>query len=90
MDIVNGVISFIIVVIVLGLGVTILGNTSADCSQLEGYDATTPASSTSWAATCIEQGQSAQNSFGLMSVVLIVIVAVIILSVVQLLRTSNN
>ena len=89
MDVVNGVISFIIVVIVLGLGVTILGNTGADCSKLDGYDATTPEDSTSWAATCIEQGDSAQSSFGLMGVVLIVIVAVIILSVVQLLRTSN-
>ena len=77
--------AFVGIAIMLGISVQILGNSVADCSGLPGYDANTPASSTGWAATCIDSNAQVQSAFGLLLVVLIVVSAVVILTVIKLL-----
>ena len=76
---------FIGVAILLSIGVVILGNGLQDCKNLPGYNTTTPAESTGWAKTCLDNEDQAQNSYDLLSVILIVIAAVAILAVVRLL-----
>lgn len=90
MDVVNGVITFVIVAIVLGLSVSILGNSGTDCSKLDGYNSATPADSIGWSGLCYEQAETTQDSFGMTGIILTVIIAVIILGIVQLLRNSNT
>ena len=77
--------AFIGIAILLGISVQILGNSVSDCSNLPGYDANTPASSTGWALACIDQNAQTQSAFGLLVIVLIVVAAVVILTVVKLL-----
>lgn len=81
-----GVVSaFIGIAIMLGIGTMILGNTTMDCTTLDGYDSTTPADSTGWAATCLDSNTSTQNAYALLIVILIVVAAVAILFVVRML-----
>ena len=77
--------AFVGIAIMLGISVQILGNSVADCTGLPGYDSSTPASSTGWAATCIDSNSQVQSAFGLLLVVLIVVSAVVILTVIKLL-----
>ena len=77
--------AFIGVAIMLGLGPQILGNSVMDCSTLEGYNATVPASSTGWAGTCEDANTSTQNAYALLIIIMIVIAAAAILFVVRLL-----
>lgn len=77
--------AFIGIAILLGISVQILGNSVSDCSNLPGYDSSTPASSTGWALACIDQNAQTQSAFGLLVIVLIVVAAVVILTVVKLL-----
>ena len=77
--------AFVGIAILLGISTQILGNSVSDCSNLEGYDATTPSASTSWAGQCESNNSSIQNSFALLVIVLIVVAAVVILQVVKLL-----
>ena len=77
--------AFVGIAILLGISVQILGNTVSDCSTLPGYDSTTPANSTGWAAACIDQNAQTQSAFALLVIVLIVVAAVVILTVVKLL-----
>lgn len=90
MDIVNGIISFIIIVIVMGFGANILGSGTTDCTKMDGYDANLPANSTGWAGACVVQEESAINAYGQLPMVLTVIVFVIVLSVIMLLRNNQN
>lgn len=90
MDVQGSVIAFITIAITLSLAVVILGSTAADCTTQTGYDAITPASSTGWAALCLDNEIGTQNAFSLMPVVLIVLVAVIILAILGMLRASNG
>ena len=77
--------AFIAVAILLGVGTVILGNSTMDCTALEGYNSTTPASSTGWAATCLESNDQSQSAYTLLLITLIVIAAVVILTVVRML-----
>ena len=69
----------------LGIGTLILGGATTDCSNVNGYDSTTPANSEGWAAQCLANETQAQAGYSLLMITLIVIAAVIILSVVRML-----
>ncbi len=71
--------SFIGIAILLGIGPQILGNTSFDCTTLQGN------ATSGWQATCNQVDTDSSNAFNLMIVVLIVIAAVTVLFVVRLL-----
>ena len=77
--------AFVGIAILLGISVQILGNTVSDCSNLPGYDASTPANSTDWASACMDQNAQTQSAYALLVIVLIVVAAVVILTVVKLL-----
>ena len=79
------IIAFIAVAIMLSLGVTILGNTSAgfDCDLDSDGSVSTTAGS--WEKTCSDIQSQQQSSFNLLVVILIVIAAVAILVVVRML-----
>ena len=76
---------FIGLAILLSIGVVILGNGLQDCDNIPGYDSGTPSNSTGWAKTCVDTKQQSQNSYDLLSVILVVVAAVAILAVVRLL-----
>ena len=76
---------FIGLAILLSIGVVILGNGLQDCDDIPGYNSGSPDSSTGWAKTCVENKEQSQNSYDLLSVILIVVAAVAILAVVRLL-----
>jgi hypothetical protein len=76
---------FIGLVIIMGVGTLILGNSTMNCTGLAGYNTTTPASSTSWAGACVSNNTNAVAAFALLLVAVIVYAAVIILSIVRLL-----
>lgn len=76
---------FIGLVIILGVGTLILGNSTMDCSNLTGYDANPESNSTGWALTCVNNNSNAQAGYALLLVAVIVFAAVIILSIVRLL-----
>ena len=86
---VNNIMDFITVfiglAILLSIGVVILGNGLQDCKNIPGYNTASPDSSTGWAKTCLDNAQQAQNSYDLLSVILVVVAAVAILAVVRLL-----
>jgi len=77
--------AFIGIAIMLGIGTMILGNTTMDCSTLDGYDAGDPEDSTGWAATCLDNNTATQNAYALLIVILIAPAAVAILFVVKML-----
>lgn len=77
--------AFIAIAIMLGIGTLILGGATTDCSNVSGYDAVTPASSTGWAAQCLENASQSQAGYALLMISLIVIAAVVVLSVVRML-----
>ena len=77
--------SFIGIAIMLGIGTMILGNTTMDCSGLEGYNSGTPEDSTGWAKTCLGANQRSSEAYSLLLVILIVVAAAAILFVVKLL-----
>ena len=79
------VVLFIGVVILIGLTPIILGNTIADCSNLDGYNTATPADSTGWAAACVNSNETNQDSFDVILVIPVVVAAVAILMVVRFL-----
>lgn len=76
---------FIGLVIILGVGTLILGNSTMDCSGLSGFNTTDEASSTGWAGTCVSNNDNAQSGYALLIIAVIVFAAVIILSIVRLL-----
>ena len=76
---------FIGLAILLSIGVVILGNGLSDCDNIPGYNSGAPANSTGWGKTCYDNTQQAQNSYDLLSVILVVVAAVAILAVVRLL-----
>ncbi len=86
---------FIGLVIILGVGTLILGNSTMDCTSLQGYTGgsdDTPVQSvaadnnaTGWAATCVSSNTNAQSGYALLIIAIIVFAAVIILSIVRLL-----
>ena len=77
--------AFIAVAILLGVGTVILGNSTMDCTNLDGYNSTTPASSTGWASACLDANAQSQSAYTLLLITLIVIAAVVILTVVRML-----
>jgi len=77
--------AFIAVAIMLGIGTLILGGAATDCSNVEGYDSTTPASSTGWAAQCLANNEQSQAGYNLLIITLIVLAAVVVLTVVRML-----
>ena len=77
--------AFVGIAILLGISVQILGNSVTDCTNLPGYDSSTPASSTGWAKQCLDNNDQTQNAFALLVIVLIVVAAVVILTVVKML-----
>ena len=77
--------SFIAVAIMLGVGTLILGGATTDCSNVSGYDSTTPSASTGWAGQCLQNAEQAQAGYALLMITLIVIAAVVVLSVVRML-----
>jgi hypothetical protein len=85
---------FIGLVIVLGVGTLILGNSTMNCTGLSGYNGTIrsanetfpgTAISTGWADACLDTNTNAQSAYALLLVAVIVFAAVIILSIVRLL-----
>lgn len=77
--------AFIAVAIMLGIGTLILGGAATDCTGLEGYNATTPASSTGWALQCLNNNEQSQAGYNLLIITLIVLAAVVVLTVVRML-----
>jgi len=77
--------AFIAVAIMLGIGTLILGGAATDCSGVEGYNTTTPADSTGWAAQCIANNEQSQAGYNLLIITLIVLAAVVVLTVVRML-----
>ncbi len=77
--------AFIAIAIMLGIGTIILGGATTDCSNVSGYDSSTPANSTGWALQCMSNETQAQAGYALLMITLIVIAAVIVLSVVRML-----
>lgn len=77
--------AFIAVAIMLGIGTLILGGATTDCSNVTGYDSTTPANSEGWAAQCLSNAEQSQAGYALLMITLIVIAAVVVLSVVRML-----
>ena len=77
--------TFIGIAVFLSVGIMILDGSLSDCSNLEGYNASNPASSTDWAKSCLDNNSGIQNSWILISVVLILIASIIILAVVRML-----
>ncbi|MBT4328120.1 MAG: hypothetical protein HOD60_14640 [Candidatus Nitrosopelagicus sp.] len=69
----------------LGVGTLILGGATTDCSNVSGYDSTTPSASTGWAGQCLQNAEQAQAGYALLMITLIVIAAVVVLSVVRML-----
>ena len=76
---------FIGLAILLSIGVVILGNGLQDCDDIPGYDSGAPTNSTGWAKTCLDNVKQSQNSYDLLSVILVIVAAVAILAVVRLL-----
>ncbi len=84
---------FIGLVIILGVGTLILGNSTMDCTSLAGFttgggtqgDLNTTSDSTGWALTCVTSNTNAQSGYALLIIAIIVFAAVIILSIVRLL-----
>lgn len=76
---------FIGLVIILGVGTLILGNSTMNCTGLSGYNTVAPANSTGWADACLDTNTNAQSAYALLLVAVIVFAAVIILSIVRLL-----
>ena len=83
---------FIGLVIILGVGTLILGNSTMDCTTLQGYTPlngpqtiVSDANATGWAATCVSSNTNAQSGYALLIIAIIVFAAVIILSIVRLL-----
>ena len=76
---------FIGTAILLSIGVVILGNGLQNCDSIPGYNSGDPDNSTGWAKTCVDNEEQAENSYDLISVILIVVAAVAILAVVRLL-----
>ena len=87
---------FIGLVIILGVGTLILGNSTMDCTALAGYttgnlsssgiqNALSDANATGWALTCVTTNTNAQSGYALLIIAIIVFAAVIILSIVRLL-----
>ena len=77
--------AFIAVAIMLGIGTLILGGATTDCSNVSGYNETTPADSTGWASQCLSNATQSQAGYALLMITLIVIAAVVVLSVVRML-----
>lgn len=77
--------AFIGISIMLGIGISILGNAVSDCTNLPDYNSTTGATQTGWANQCETNNSQTQNAFTLLIVILVVVAAVAILSVVRLL-----
>ncbi len=77
--------AFIAVAIMLGIGTLILGGATTDCSNVSGYNTTTPADSTGWAKQCLANASQSQAGYALLMITLIVIAAVVVLSVVRML-----
>ncbi len=71
--------AFIGMAIMLAIGVQILGNSVADCTELPGN------ATTGWQGQCESNNTSAQSAYTLLIVILVVIAAVAILSVVRML-----
>ena len=77
--------AFIDVAIMLGIGTIILGGAATDCSTVAGYNTSTPASSTGWAAQCLANEAQSQAGYSLLMITLIVVAAVVVLTVVRML-----
>jgi len=78
--------AFIGIAIMLGIGIQILGNTTFDCSALDG-DLTQVNGTTfdGWRGQCEGAETDTQSAYNLLLVILIVIAAVAILFVVRML-----
>ena len=92
---------FIGLIIILGIGSMILGNSTMNCTTLSGYggggahksptdptivqSSAADANSTGWAKQCVANNTNAQSGYALLLVSVIVFAAVIILSIVRLL-----
>ena len=83
--------AFIAVAILLGVGTIKLGNSTMDCTGLDGYTSTAQTggpggtASTGWAGTCLDSNDQSQSAYSLLLITLIVISAVVILTVVRML-----
>lgn len=71
--------AFIAIAIMLGIGIQILGNTTFDCTTLDGN------ATSGWQGTCEDAETDTQNAYALLLVTLIVVAAVAILFVVRML-----
>ena len=90
-NVVGMIIMFVVVAIVLSIGLTILGNTSAgfDCKDLEGYNAGGADDAAkypdgTWAGICHANSEIVMSSYAIISISLIVIGAVVILVILRM------
>lgn len=82
-SIITVVVAFIVVAIVISIGIQILGSSVQDCSNLSGYNSTTPSASTGWAGSCEKANTQTQTAINLLIIILIVIAAAGIISVLR-------
>lgn len=82
-SIITVVVAFIVVAIVISIGIQILGSSVQNCSNLTGYNSTTPLSSTGWAGSCETANTQTQTAINLLIIILIVIAAAGIISVLR-------
>ena len=76
---------FIGVTILLSVGMMIMSNSVSDCTQMEGYDSSLTTQTNGWVLQCQEANSSVQMSFGLLTLVTLIIAAAAILFIVRLL-----
>ena len=76
---------FIGLAVFLSIGIMVLDGTVSDCSNLEGYNSANPSASTGWAGSCETNNSGIQNSWVMISLIVIIIASIIILAVVKML-----
>ena len=75
---------FISIAIFLSIGIMLLDSATSDCSTLTGYNSANPSASTDWAKSCVDNNTGVQNSWILISVILVVVASIIVLAVVKM------
>ena len=69
---------FISIAIFLSIGIMLLDSATSDCSTLTGYNSANPSASTDWAKSCVDNNTGVQNSWLLISVILVVVASIIV------------
>ena len=82
-NVMGAVTLFIGIVILISIAPLILGNTTANCTGVPGYNTTDPNSSTGWAKSCLSTENTNQSSFSIIAVIPLVVAAVGVMLVMR-------